>query len=340
MSYTSCVRLTAAVLVFLNLHSLLGGPCFGVVGQKRLRKLQEQAGLVVHSPAAVRRQVPLSSSGKALLRRITAAQTWEVVEQLVQKYTGNEIQIFNAAMQKALSLGRYRQGATIYNRLCNSNVTKHPATYTAAITLHSRLGYAEAVQDIWKEGLRTHGMDTVLASARIRAAAREGDIETAVRILDEMNETGIEINVVHVSSALRACWTAEGPRHNAAKYLFYTVLPRLCLQPNRITFNNLLGALDTGPLSDIVSAYSDMKALNVTPDAVTAETFLLALFRKPKQQRWTNPEITARHLRNEDGARLSAARSALRDFKASHVELSELTRHIDDALKLLAAERV
>ena len=309
-------------------------PCQGA--RFGVRTAEELDGLVVYTRAA-HFNLPLSTEGKKLLARITNANEWYQVQRSINEYTGHEIQIFNGAMQKALKLGRYKQGAAIYKKLCNSRAVKQQATYTAAITIHSRLGRPDAVRGIWDEALNTCGMDSILAAARIRAAADEGDFVTAATILDKMNSTSTEINAVHVSSAIRACWTANGTHYNVAKYLFYDVMARLDVQPNKITFNNFIGALRGAPVTDLVSAYQTMRNKGITPDAVTAELFLMSLFPKPRNDRWNTATAAAR-LRDKDKEKLDAARTALKDFKASHVELSELSCHIDAALQLLAAE--
>ena len=219
---------------------------FGVVGQSHIKEKQEREGLAFRTPAFDGTE--LSEAGKTLLNKISGAKEWGQVERILRKYDGNEIQVFNSAMYKALSLRRYRQGAEVYSRLCNLNISRQSATFTAAMTIHSRMGNSEAVDQIWKEALNTCGIDAVLASARIRAAATDGDVETAARTLDQLNCSNFEVDIGHVTSAIRACCSDRGFFNNTAKYLFYNVLPQFNLQPNIITFNCFIGALQSGPL--------------------------------------------------------------------------------------------
>ena len=101
-----------------------------------------------------------------------------------------------------------------------------------------------AVREIWSEARKSLELDGPLAGARIAAAAVEGDIETAAQVLDEMNRSDVEIDVGHVTSAIRACWGAQGSNHNAAKYLFQLLLS-LELEPDIATFTCLFGAYAT-----------------------------------------------------------------------------------------------
>ena len=307
---------------------------------QNLKAAQEQEGLLRHTRAAdsADGRLPLSKQGKTLLGMIMNAKEWYEVQHLMNKYTGHEIQVFTGAMQKALNLGRYKQGAAIYTTICNKKISKEPPTFTAAITIHSRLKLADAVREIWEEALRTCGMTSVIAAARIRAAASEGDIVTAARILDDVRRASLEINVVHMNSALRACWAADGKSFNAAKFLFYNVSASLDLRPDKITLTNLVGALNGAPVTDFLTALHEVKAADVKPDPVFAETFLTSIFQKRHGERWDSAAAAADRFRDADKDLLEAARSALLDFKANKIKLSTLSGRIDDALQLLASE--
>ena len=338
MSLRWCRRVAAALCAawLWSQSSTAGRPCaFGVAGQDYLRAKLKRRGWTLHRSSNVTGHPELSASGRVLFKKIIAAQKWQDVQRVLQNYGGNEIQIFNAAMNQAVKFRREKLGAEVYARLCNLQVDKQAATYATALTIFSRLGAASTVRQVWEEAINTCDLDGVLAAARIKAAAMEGDVITAAQVLDDMSSTGVDIDIGHVTSAIRACWMADGKNHNVAKHLFYHVLPGLDLQANCFTFTCLVGALTTAPLQDLLEAYRDMKEKEVAPDEVFAETFLVTLLRKAKREKWTSPEVVAKRLRAGEAGRLAAARSALADFRAARVDLSTLSQHIEGALELL-----
>ncbi|CAE7575390.1 licB [Symbiodinium natans] len=213
---------------------------FATGGQHPLSTLRERKGL-----ALSQRSGPidgeLSKEGQRILSLICEARErgdWRQVRQVFATSTSSEIQIFNAVMQASIACNQNEHGAQIYDSLCNLGINKTATSYTAAIRIFTSLGRMHRVRDIWTEAISTCQLDEPLGAARIAAAATEGDVESAAVVLDQMNGSSVDINVAHLSSALRACWQAEGNHHNAAKYLFQVLLD-LDLQPNIVTFTNL-----------------------------------------------------------------------------------------------------
>ncbi|CAE7535409.1 FCA [Symbiodinium microadriaticum] len=239
---------------------------------------------------------------------------WHQARHVYSTYSGAEIQVFNAAMHAAIRCDQYKQGALIYQKLCSLNINRTAPAFTSALTIHSMLGKKDAVREIWKDAMRECELDAALAAARISAAAAEGDVQTAATVLDQMNVSGMAINVGHLSAAIRACWEAEGSHHNAAKYLF-NLHKELDLQPNVITFACLVGSYISAPLEEIRVAYTEMKELGIVPNTVFAESYLVTVLRKPKGAPWDEDEmLVALHERSPE--RIAAARQAIDDFKA------------------------
>ncbi|CAE7873181.1 MCAT, partial [Symbiodinium microadriaticum] len=317
------------IVALLRLHTSITRPAltFGVAGQSWLKARQKKQGLEFRTPALD--GTKLSKDGKSQLSKIQAAEGWRQVAAALQQYSGTEVQVFNAAMYKALRFGRNKQGAEVYDRICNLNISKQSATFTAAMTIQSRLRNPDAVRFIWEEAMSTCGLDAVLASARIRAAAQEGDVRVAAQVLDDMNHSGVEIDIGHVTSAIRACWSAGGQNHNAAKYLFYKVIPALNLKPNIITMNCFVGALQCAPLGDILSAVDTMKGWSIKHDEVFAETFLVTVLQKDSQDRWSSAKKVADRVRGQEPTRITAARDALEEYKAMGLRLSRLCVLVD-----------
>ena len=339
-SIASVCLAVAPILVLLRLHLFLGRSprAFAVVGQGWLgRQTQKKKELSFQTPAFD--GTKLSRNGKSMLKKIQAAEGWWQVAVLLRQYNGTEIQVFNAAMYKALRLGKHNEGAEVYERACSLNVSKQSATFTAAMTIQSRLGNADAVRLIWGEAMSTCGLDAIIASARIRAAAEEGDVIGAATVLDDMKRSGVDVDIGHVTSAIRACGAAGGQNHNAAKYFFYSVLPEFKLQPNIITMNCFVAALRGAPLGDILAAGEAMTGWNIKPDRVFIDTLLATVLRKRPQERWSSAKQVADHVRRQEESRIAAARDALQEYKAQGIRLSRFAVLVDDGLRLLGEKR-
>ena len=196
--------------------------------RQTLRQLREKGNLAKSVPAErLNGELDLSPSGRKLIRRIVEAGErgdWQQVRRIFAGYTGAEPQVFNAVMHIALNCTQNKEGAHVYERLCALNMTKTSPTITAALKIYSRLGHHETVRQIWSEAKQSMKIDEVMAAARIEAAAAHGDIETAAQVLDEMSSSAVEIDTLHVTSAIRACWEAKGHGHNAATFLFQLLL--------------------------------------------------------------------------------------------------------------------
>ena len=168
------------------------------------------------------------------------------------------------------------------------------------------------------------------ASARIDAAAVEGDLASALDVLDLLNNTGVPIDIVHISSALRACKGAEGERHKAAMKL-YELAKGLQLQPNIVTFTSLIGCLADAPLTFILSSYNAMKGFGIQPNKVFAETFLTTVLGRIPRQGGAQSILTD-ILPHQPPERVAAVREALADFKKADVKLTRLSSSIEVAL--------
>ena len=161
----------------------------------------------------------------------------------------------------------------------------------------------------------------------------QGDIETAAQVLDQMNSSGVEINVGHITSAMRACWEASGSTHHAADFLFGLLLD-LELQPDIAVFTCLVGAYKTAPVEKLTNAYATMKDFGIKPDFAFAETYLGTLLRKPKEKKFNQPEMIA-WLHQVPMPRIAAAKVAMKDFQLGRLKLTSLSRKFVAALQEL-----
>lgn len=148
---------------------------------------------------------------------------------------------------------------------------------------------------------------------------------------------GIPIDTGLVTSAIRACWNSSRYSDKAARY-FYNLFGELGLTPTIVSFTTLAGALQSAPLEDVLWIHQEMKARQIVPDRVFAETFLLSVLGGERlgQQAGRDPKRMAQeYLPYKPPERLEAARNALNDFESQGVELTALCRKIGKALSMV-----
>eukprot|EP00438_Fugacium_kawagutii_P014210 Skav201450 [mRNA] locus=scaffold6:237257:238339:+ [translate_table: standard] len=276
---------------------------------------------------SLRKDVTLSPEEQQLVADISrAGQTkfWNYARSLFGKYTGNASPVYAAALDAAWRCRMNKEGAKIYES-CRANCEDIGIpVYMTALRIFGKLRNAAMFQQIWDDALEAHDLDEYLSSARIAAAADAGDVEAARDTLDTMNANNVPINVVHINSAIRACWGREGG-HKAAKY-FFDLLPTFNLSPTVVSFTSLIGTYSSLSLQEILSAYNAMKGLKIVPNRVFAETLLFTLLQWGKNQRLEE------QLRKQSAERLQAARKALDEFKRAGVPLSGACRKVDSEL--------
>ena len=152
-----------------------------------------------------------------------------------------------------------------------------------------------------------------------------------------MVDSGLEIDLAHVNSAIRSCWGWQGEGRKAAKAAkyFFNLLPQFHLKPDIVAFSTLIGALQTGQLDDILSAYAEMKSLQIQPDSAFIETYLVTLLQKDRKVILRTVDAAVDFLRPKPQERLRAAREALSCFDSEEVRLTVLSSIIQKALKRL-----
>ena len=148
------------------------------------------------------------------------------------------------------------------------------------------MGLFDLSAKIWAEARRVCPFDQHLALSGIHVAAARGDVIDACGILDDMQRESVDIGIQHITSTIRACWEADGKRHNAAKQL-WQVMMQLDLEPDIAAFTCFLGALKTAGLDDVLAAYSEMQQCGVAANSPFAET-LCFRNRRPQSGRSTS----------------------------------------------------
>ena len=298
-------------------------PCgFGRTKQQPLSELRERTGLALRKSAKGADGPKLNKDETKLVRDIATAsenRDWPTARSLSSTYSGSAVQIYSAAMQAALRCREYEEGSQVFDR-CEKNcdLINQPA-FSVALRIFAKLKQSGRVQQIWENAMKIYEIDVFLGSARLAAAADLGDVEMAAGILDQMNASNVSIDVYHINSAMRACWGWGNKQHRAAKY-FFDLLEGFQLPPTVVSFTALAGAYQTASLREAVSVYNEMKALQIEPDKVFAETYLFSVLQAAKI-----PGVAVENkLCEKPVERLKAARDALADFEAAGLRLSRV----------------
>ena len=284
----------------------------------------------------------ISKAEKMFLRKIASAseqRDWPAVQSLMHGYTGSAEPIWAATINAALRCSKYREGALIL-QTCRQNVKiKHEPLFNAAVKVLAKCKEWARVREVWEEALNACKFGTMMAAARLAAAADEGDVETAAAVLDLMETNDVAIEVHHVTTAMRACWGYGKFQHKAAKY-FFDLFVRFDLEPDLIAFASLVGSYYTAPLELVMSAYDEMKRRKIKANHIFAESDLAALLQKIPEDEWPRSSLPlARILTDLPLERLEAAEKALDDFDAAGVVLTRLGQNIKRALKMVKMER-
>ena len=118
----------------------------------------------------------------------------------------------------------------------------------------------------------------MLAAARLDAAGEEGDMLGAAAVLDTMQRKQVEPNLIHFSSAVRVCRTADGLNYKVARYFLDKVLERR-IAPDVVFFTSLMQTYSRADLEYCTSAYGRMVDLGISPDPFFARVYLSAVLR-------------------------------------------------------------
>ena len=325
------------LLLGLVLDPFGHGLVFARLRQKSSAEFREQSGLVLRKKARGLGDFELTSSEKRLVTAISRAgekREWSSVKTAITPYAGDAAPVFSAALHASVRCQEYKAGAELFDGCREKCSVINLPVYTQAIRIFGKLGKSARVREVWAEALEVCGLDIVLASARIAAAADEGDIEGAAEALDKAEASGIPLDRSLLNSAIRTCWGPGKYRDKAARY-FYGLFAKRDLVPDIVTFAALAGAFKCSPLEYLLWTYNEMKAFQVRPNQIFAETFLAAVLEGDKLRRWRTLELMVQNLRHTPRERLQAAKDALEDFESADVEMTGLCQNVRNALKRL-----
>lgn len=338
-----CVAVLLSVLCFDVVRK--GCDTFALSKQVGSHVLREREGLGIHDKAGrqfdwlvnetdlVVKLTPEEKNLAALLKDEGNKKNGNWQKLLAKSnYTGDNPVVLTAAMQAALNQREpddYDQGFKIYKRLRYMTLP----TYTLAMKLLGKLGEVDEVERLWDQLVELGLVNDVLASARIDAAADNGDIQGAVRVLDYIKKHGLEPNLLHYTNAIKACANAaEGGRAKEAQKLFDAMVAE-GIQPNIVTYSNLLRAFRKEPSQCHLHILADMKDRNVKANNVFAETFLFIFLKQPRKGCWMGQEAIVADIRKLELADLETAERFINELRGANVKLSRACKLIDAALR-------
>ena len=323
-----------------------------VSGQVPVHLMREKEGLSVSKSVGGNFRYPVNTKGvvlelteqeKKLVSCLTVARKrksneWKKIWQKA-KYAGYQPIVLNAAMQTALIFKDYQEGAAIYQRLSNAKVPMTLPTYTTAMKLCGKLAQLDEVERLWEELVQMDAVDSRAAGAHIDAAADNGDMQRAAQILDYLEEKQLEPSVVEFTSAINACANAKNAdRAKQAQALFDKMVAK-GVEPNIVTFVNLLRAFRDEPAQGCVHLLADMEEHDVKPNTVFAENFLYIFLKQPRKGCWTEESVIASHLRKLNPADLQFAKSFIDDLRKANVDLNKSCKLIDSALRTVLRDK-
>eukprot|EP00438_Fugacium_kawagutii_P021081 Skav205904 [mRNA] locus=scaffold123:385529:386539:+ [translate_table: standard] len=305
----------------LDCHTRVGKECYDAINYPGVRIVptQDEWDLVADIKAA----------------RQAGPRQWSELQQIIADYSGYSPVVFNVAMQSALECRRYQEGANMFRHLQEAKAPMNLPIYTTAIKLYGKLGRQEEVNKLWQQMVGLDRVGQVNAAACIDAFAGNGNITGAGEVLEYMENESVEVNMQHFSSAINACANSdEAYRGKAAQFLFKGMLERK-LQPNIVTYTNLLRALRRSPGQDLLDILSDMKTRGVTANVVFAENFFYTFLKQPRKGCWRNEEDIASDIRKLPKGDLQTAKAKMDDFVSAGVKLNASCRRIKAALESL-----
>ena len=179
------------LLLGLALCFFKHGCSFAKLQQESSASFRERSGGAIREK--VTEVIKLNHDERRLLSKISAAgerRQWGAARSAFASYTGDAVPIYTAALHAAMRCQEYREGAKIFEQGQQRCEVMNAPMYTQALKIFGKLEDFAKVDTLWSEALEVCKLDEFLASARIAAAADQGDIEGAAAILDQVNASG------------------------------------------------------------------------------------------------------------------------------------------------------
>ena len=211
-----------------------------------------------------------------------------------------------------------------------------PEVYAIAMRLYGKLHKVDEVEELWGELLELECMNQILAQARINAAADNGDVDSVREALAYMQQTRVQVNELHLSSAIHACANSNDENRALHANNFFDEMLERRLNPNIVTYSSLVRSLTGSPRKGLLDLLDNMKAHSVTANEVFAESFMFAFLQpsgQPRNHRKHKDVLSdIRKLPTDD---LKTAKAVLDWFQASGIALTRFCTVLSDELESL-----
>eukprot|EP00930_Biecheleria_cincta_P080279 TRINITY_DN6844_c0_g1_i4.p1 TRINITY_DN6844_c0_g1~~TRINITY_DN6844_c0_g1_i4.p1 ORF type:complete len:340 (-),score=56.73 TRINITY_DN6844_c0_g1_i4:315-1334(-) len=308
--------------------------------QQPLSTLRDRQGNGLHISA--RGLDHIATQDKVIIGKICHAErtrNWQEVERLISEYGGLAAPVYNAALTAAFRCAKYQAGTKLFLKMIELGITNTEPTYTMGMKLFAKEHRWDMVHKLWGEVQKSGVLAVPSCGARIDAAAEEGDIEGAVKILDMMYDENLEVGVSNFNSAIKACQNADKPSYVAAEFLF-DKMTHAKLRPSIITFSTLMGAYSQAPLGKLQGARAQMATWGIQPDKVFLEKYVHSVFQNEKNTDLRSACKLAGFLTSINRDRLVDAATVIDEARANGVRLSEFVKHVSKLMKQMGISGV
>lgn len=263
---------------------------------------------------------PLSADfAMALLSSCAKARCTKLADQLLERMQPKQLQVLSAFIRFYVEEEQFEKACMVYEQHVlkpagSDSPTKQPMVLDSRI---ERCLMSAALRcgrhDLAKNFLDASPSDVAKHIAMIRSCASSGNLAGAREVFETLRKSGVEMNSVIYNTVLDACvecrdlraaeaWMEETKKEGFADVVSYNTLIKAHLQgdnfkkarslmeemraaglqPNRVTFNELVNGLvargsSAAHRAEIWSIVREMKAAGVKPNQVTCSILLKSL---------------------------------------------------------------
>eukprot|EP00930_Biecheleria_cincta_P035632 TRINITY_DN24492_c0_g1_i1.p1 TRINITY_DN24492_c0_g1~~TRINITY_DN24492_c0_g1_i1.p1 ORF type:complete len:356 (-),score=54.48 TRINITY_DN24492_c0_g1_i1:227-1294(-) len=343
MRASRCIVVVSLLAMLLLSRPKVWCPlCFAPSSQVplRIQRMREGLGAAFDDQ---RNRCNLTLEEKMLIAQITQAGNsgdWHKAKSVFKRhavYSPDSSPVFNAMMTVALRCGKYVAGHKIYDMLGSLGIKKSPPSYSLGLRLAAKSNRTDAIENIWMEAVACDMVNMHIAGARLDAAAAQGDIETAAKVLDLMENLGMVPNRHHFTAAICACHAVGRPGYSAA-VLFLDAMLQRNVTPDIVTYAALVKAHQNAPLEAFHAVLSSMEDNCIGMNCVFLDVYLHSLLDAGHPEGWRSirsmPEILG-VLRSFSDERLHHAAAIIQKAHVQKIKLSGFCNRIDEALEMM-----
>ena len=163
-----------------------------------------------------------------------------------------------------------------------------------------------------------------------------GDVDTARETLEYMQQTRVQVNELHLSSAIHACANSNNKNRALHANNFFDEMLERRLNPNIVTYSSLVRSLTGSPRTSLLDLVDSMKDHGVKANEIFAESFMFAFLLPSGQPRnHGKHKAVLSDIRKLPTNDLKTAKAVLDWFKASGIALTRFCTVLCDELESL-----